>query len=170
MVPFLVLTLLGLGLFYFQNLVLLPYVHLRLPSLLIFYASLQPRLALAFYLAGFLGLLQDSYALTPLGLHLNGALVLVAAGRLARRRFLMTSPGSQVLASLAALAAQEVGLRITLFLVGYPHYFMGKVKWLHLVEIVFTALLAPLLFSLLQALERVLRPWGWSAVTADDSS
>ncbi len=159
--PFVVLSLIGLSLFYFQNLALFPYVHLRLLSLLVFYVSLRPSFSLAFYLAFCLGLVQDSYALTPLGLHINGALVLVAAGRFARRRFLITSPGSQVLASLAALAMQEVGLRLTLLLVGYRHFLMGNLLGLRGLEIVFTALLAPLMFSLLRAVERAMKRRGW---------
>ncbi len=167
--PFLVMTLAGLGLFYIQNLALYPYVHLRLPGLLIFYVSLKPSLWPAFFLAVCLGLIQDSYALTPLGLHINGALALVAAGRLARRRFLMASPASQVLASLVALTAQEASLRLTLLLVGYRHFLIGSLVWLHGLEILFTAILAPLMFSLLRALENALWPWGRSVAGAPGS-
>jgi rod shape-determining protein MreD len=167
--PFIVLSLTGLGLFYLQNLALFPYVQLRLLSLLVFYVSLRPSLALAFFLAFFLGFVQDSYALTPLGLHINGALVLVAAGRYARRRFLITGPGSQILASLVALGVQEAGLRLTLLLVGHRHFLMGNLMGLRGLEIVFTALLAPLMFSLLRALERAMQRRGWPLVGTTSS-
>lgn len=155
------MALAGMALFYIQNLALWSYVHLRLLGLLVFYVSLKPALWPAFVLAVFLGLLQDSYSLTPLGLHVNGALALVAAGRFARRRFLMAGPASQMLASLAALALQEAGMQVTLILVGYPHLLTGNLAWLHALEIVFTALLAPLMFSLLRSVEKALRPYGW---------
>jgi rod shape-determining protein MreD len=159
--PFLVLSLIGLSLFYFQNLALFPSVQLRLLSLLVFYVSLRPSFALAFALALFLGLLQDSFALTPLGMHVNGALALVAAGRFARRRFLIAGPGAQVLACAGALAVQEVALRLTLMLVGYRDFFLGSLAGLRGLELVFTALLAPLMFSLLRALDKAMQRWGW---------
>jgi rod shape-determining protein MreD len=160
-IPFIILSLIGLSLFYLQNLALFPYVHLRLLSLLVFYVSLRPSFPLAFYLAFFLGLMQDSYALSPLGLHISGALALVAAGRFCRRRFLIVSPVSQFLASLGALAAQEAGLRLTLLLVGYRHFLLGTLTGMRGLEILFTALLAPLMFALLRAVEQGLKRRGW---------
>jgi rod shape-determining protein MreD len=160
-IPFAVFSLIGLSLFYLQNLALFPYVHLRLLSLLIFYVSLRPSFPLAFCLAFFLGLMQDSYALSPLGLHISGALALVAAGRFCRRRFLVASPASQFLASLGAMVAQEAGLRLTLLLVGYRHFLWGSLTVVRGLEIMFTALLAPLMFALLSAVERGLKRRGW---------
>ena len=74
--PLLAFSLVGLIIFYIQNLVFFPYVHLRLLALLLFYVSLRPSLPLALGLSLVLGLLQDSYTTTPLGLHLGAALVL----------------------------------------------------------------------------------------------
>jgi rod shape-determining protein MreD len=167
--PFLVFSLLGLGLFYFQNLALFPYIQLRLLGVLVFYVSLRPSFPLAFALAVALGLLQDSYALTPLGLHVSGALVLVALGRFARRRFLIASPAPQVLTSLAALGIQEAALRVILVLVGYRFILGGPVLGLRGVEIVFTALLAPLMFFLLRALEKAMRRRGWGLTSTAGS-
>ncbi|MBW1991172.1 MAG: rod shape-determining protein MreD [Deltaproteobacteria bacterium] len=167
MTLFMVFGAIGLCLFYFQNLALLPYVHLRLLTLLVFYVSLRPSFPLAFWLAVTLGLLQDSFALTPLGFHINGALIIVAVGRYVRRRFLITSGGTQFLASLAALILQEVGLRLTLLVSGYRPFLWDSLSALHGVEILATALLAPLLFSLLGLVERgLVRRWP-SAGTAD---
>ena len=167
--PFIVFSLIGLSLFYLQNLALFPHIHLRLLTLVVFYVSLRPSFPLAFFLAFFLGLVQDSFAITPLGLHINSALVVVAAGRFARRRFLIASGGTQFLASLAALALQEAGLRLTLLLVGYRHFLWGNLTALRGLEIVFTALLAPLLFSLLRGVERGLQRRGWPIVGAAGS-
>ncbi|MDI6854988.1 MAG: rod shape-determining protein MreD [Deltaproteobacteria bacterium] len=160
-IPFIVFSLIGLSLFYLQNLALFPYIHLRLLSLLVFYISLRPSFSLAFSLALFLGLLQDSYALSPLGLHISGALALVAAGRFCRRRFLINSAGSQILASLGALAVQEAGVRLIMLLVGYRHFLLGTLTGMRGLEILFTALLAPLMFSLLRAVEHGLKRRGW---------
>lgn len=157
--PFLVLTLIGLSLFFLQNLALLSSVQLRLVSLLVFYVSLRPSFALAFSLAVVLGLVQDSFALTPLGLHISGALTLVAAGRFIRPRFLMTGPGLQVVACAGTLAAQEVVLRFTLMLIGYRD--LTILGGLRVLEIIFTALLAPLMFALLRALEKAMQHRGW---------
>lgn len=164
--PFLVLSLVGLSLFYLQNLALFPLVQLRLLSLLVFFVSLRPPFTLAFALAVFLGIVQDSFALTPLGLHVSGTLVLVAAGRYARRRFLIGSPGSQILATAAALAAQEAVLRLTLVMVGYRDFLLGNLIGLRGLEIVFTALLAPLMFALLKGVERLMKRWGWQLAGA----
>jgi rod shape-determining protein MreD len=161
MAPFLVLTLIGLSLFYLQNLALFPYVQLRLLSLLVFYVSLRPSFALAFSLALCLGLLQDSFALTPLGTHINGALALVAVGRYVRRRFLIASPGPQVVACFGALAIQEVFMRLTLVMVGYRDFLMGSLTGLRGLEILFTALLAPVMFALLQAVDKAMQRRGW---------
>jgi len=160
-VPLVILSLIGLGLFYLQNLALFPYVHLRLLSLLVFYVGLRPSFPLAFSLAVLVGFVQDSYAITPLGLHISGALALVATGRFVRRRFLIASPGSQIVASSAALAVQEAALRLTLLLVGYRHFLWGTLTGVRALEIFLTALLAPLMFSLLWAVERGLKRRGW---------
>lgn len=159
--PFLVLSLIGLSLFYLQNLALFPSVQLRLLSLLVFYVSLRPSFALAFALALVLGLLQDSFALTPLGMHVNGALALVAAGRFARRRFLIAGPGAQVLACAGALVVQEAALRLTLVMVGYRDFLMGSLTGLRALEILFTTLLAPLMFALLKTVDKAMERRGW---------
>ena len=87
--PLIAFSLVGLIIFYVQNLVLFPHVHLRLLSLLLFYVSLRPSLTLALALTLVLGCLEDSYATTPLGLHLGVSLVLVAVARFSRRRLLL---------------------------------------------------------------------------------
>src|SRR5574340_678197 len=97
---FLSYTFLTLCLFYAQNLVFYPHVHLRLPALLLFYVASRPSLGLSLALAVVLGILQDSFATTPFGLHLGAALVLVAAARFFRQRLLWQRLGSQVVASL----------------------------------------------------------------------
>ena len=61
---FLCYTFLALCLFYLQNLVYFPQVHLRLLCLLLFYVGLRPSLALPLALALTLGALQDSFAIT----------------------------------------------------------------------------------------------------------
>ena len=115
---FLSYTFLALCLFYLQNLVYFPHVHLRLLALLLFYVGLRPSLALSLALALVLGALQDSFATTPFGLHLGAALVLVAAARFFRQRLLWQRLGSQVLASLVALVLQEVFMQVSLMTVG----------------------------------------------------
>ena len=101
-------TLLGLCLFYVQNLVFFPHVHLRLLSLLLFYVALRPSLGLALALALVLGALQDSFATTPFGLHLGAALLLVAVARFFRQRLLWQRLSSQVVASLVGLSPAGV--------------------------------------------------------------
>ena len=110
MAPLIAFSLVGLVLFYLQNLVFFPYVHLRLLALLLFYVGLRPSLSLTLALGLVLGCLQDSYATTPFGLHLGASLVLVAMARFSRRGLLLQQLGFQALASLVALAIASFAL------------------------------------------------------------
>jgi rod shape-determining protein MreD len=159
--PLLAFSLVGLVIFYVQNLALFPYVHLRLLPLLLFYVSLRPSLALSLGLTLVLGLLEDSYATTPLGLHLGAALVLVAVARFARRRLQMQQMGFQAVACLAALTLEEVCLQIITFILGYEPIFSPDLLRVHLLEILGTAALGPLMYLLVQGVENFLRRLGW---------
>jgi rod shape-determining protein MreD len=159
--PLLAYSLVGLVLFYLQNLVLFPHVHLRLLALLLFYVSLRPSLSLALGLSLVLGFLQDSYAATPFGLHLGAALVLVAVARLAQRRLHLRHLGSQVLVSLVALFLQEICLQIGTFILGYQPVFSSDLITMHLWEILGTAALGPLMYLLVRGVENFLRRLGW---------
>ncbi|MCX5890113.1 MAG: rod shape-determining protein MreD [Deltaproteobacteria bacterium] len=158
---FLSYAFLALCLFYLQNLVYFPHVHLRLLALLLFYVGLRPSLALSLALALVLGALQDSFATTPFGLHLGAALVLVAAARFFRQRLLWQHLGSQVLASLVALVLQEVFMQVSLMTVGYEGFFFKDLLLHHGVEILGTAALGPLMYLLVGAVETFLRHFGW---------
>ena len=144
-VPLLAYSLLGLIIFYVQNLALFPYVHLRLLALLLFFVSLRPSLSLALALALVLGLLQDSYAATPLGLHLGAALQI----------------GFQAIACLAALALHEVCLQTITFILGYEPILSPDLIRVHLLEILGTAALGPLMHLLVQGMDNSLRRLGW---------
>ncbi len=159
--PLLAFSLVGLIIFYVQNLALFPYVHLRLLALLLFYVSLRPSLSLALALALMLGLLQDSYAATPLGLHLGAALVLVAVARFSRRRLQMQQIGFQALACLVALTLHEICLQTTTFILGYEPIFSPDLIRVHLLEILGTAALGPLMHLLAQGVENFLHRLGW---------
>lgn len=159
--PLIVFSLVGLIFFYVQNLVLFPHVHLRLLSLLLFYVSLRPSLTLALALNLVLGCLEDSYATTPLGLHLGASLVLVAVARFSRRRLLLQQLGFQAVASLAALALQEVCLQVSTFILGYQPFFSPDLIKVHTMEILGTAFLGPLMHLLVQGVENFLRRLGW---------
>lgn len=161
MAPLIAFSLVGLGIFYLQNLVFFPYVHLRLLALLLFYVSLRPSLYLALGLGLVLGTLQDSYTTTPLGLHLGAALVLVAVARLSRRGLLLRQLGFQVLVSLAALLLQEICLQAGAFMLGYQPFFSHDLLKVHLMEILGTAALGPLMYLLVQGVENFLRRLGW---------
>ncbi len=151
-------TLVGLALFYLQNLVLFPQVRLRLLELLVFYVGLKPSLPLAFAVALGLGLLLDSYAATPFGVHLLACLALVAAARFFRQRFLLQRLLPQVVATLGALALQEAVFQVTLTLTATRTFFAGGIPFW---EDLGTAALAPLMFALMPRLEKVLhRPGG----------
>lgn len=159
--PLIAFSLVGLVIFYVQHLVFFPHVHLRLLALLLFYVSLRPSLALALGLSLVLGLLQDSYTTTPLGLHLGAALVLMAVARLSRRGFLLRQIGFQVLVSLAALLLQEICLQAGAFMLGYQPFFSHDLIKVHLMEILGTAALGPLMYLLVQGVENFLRLLGW---------
>ncbi len=161
MAPLIAFSLVGLVIFYVQHLVFFPYVHLRLLALLIFYVSLRPSLPLALGLSLVLGVLQDSYTTTPLGLHLGAAMVLVAVARLSRRGLLLRQLGFQVLVSLAALLLQEVSLQLGAFMLGYQPFFSHNLIKVHLMEILGTAALGPLMYLLVQGVENFLRRLGW---------
>ncbi len=159
--PLIAFSLVGLLLFYVQNLVLFPYVHLRLLSLLVFYVGLRPSLSLPLALSLVLGGLQDSYATTPLGLHLGSSLVLVAMARYFRRGLLLQQLGFQLLASLAALALQEVSLQLGTFMLSYQPLVSPDLTRMHAMEILGTAALGPLMHLLVQGVENSLRRLGW---------
>ena len=64
--PLIAFSLVGLLIFYVQNLVFFPYVHLRLLSLLLFYVGLRPSLSLTLALS--LVLASGLVGLYPKGL------------------------------------------------------------------------------------------------------
>jgi rod shape-determining protein MreD len=160
---FLLFSAMGLGFFYLQNLFFFPHVHLRLLALLLFYVGLRPSLSLALALALALGLLQDSYATTPFGLHLGASLVLVAAARFFRRRLLLQRIGSQVLASVVALTLQEVCFHGGAVLLGLqPNISKEMIAQTWEIR---TAALGPLMRHLVKGLENFLRRFGWRALS-----
>ena len=154
-------TFLALCLFYAQNLVFFPHVHLRLLSLLLFYVALRPSLGLALALALVLGALQDSFATTPFGLHLGAALLLVAAARFFRQRLLWQRLSSQVMAILAGLSLQEFFMQISIVTLGYEGFSINYLLTRHIMEILGTAALGPLMYLLVRGMENFLRRFGW---------
>jgi rod shape-determining protein MreD len=163
-IPVLLFSLVGLGLFYFQNLLLFPQVRLHLLGLFLFYVGLRPSFALAFSLALVLGLLQDSFATTPFGLHLGAALLLVGMARFCRRRLLLQKIGPLIIASLGALALQELGVLLILMILGFQPFALSDLGSFRGLEILATAALAPLMAALVQGLERFLSRYGWRAM------
>ncbi len=155
------LLLLALGLLYFQNLVLHPYVQVRFLSLLTFVVGLRQPLAVAVGVAVFVGLLQDAFALTPFGLHLAGAVLLLTAARFLSRRLLLAAPGAQIALAASALLLEEVALRLVLGFVGQPLPPWRELLRPLAVEISATALLAPLMFSAVERLNLGLWRLGW---------
>ena len=162
---FLLFSAMGLGFFYLQNLFFFPHVHLRLLALLLFYVGLRPSLSLALALGLTLGLLQDSYATTPFGLHLGASLVLVAAARFFRRRLLLQRIGSQVLASVVALTLQEISFHAGAVLLGLQPNISKEMITHQTWEILGTAALGPLMRHLVKGLEKFLRRFGWRALS-----
>jgi len=160
---FLLFGAVGLGFFYLQNLLFFPHVHLRLLALLLFYVGMRPSLSLALSLGLALGLLQDSYASTPMGLHLGAALVLVAVARFFRRRLLLQRLPSQVLAGVVALTLQEACFQAGGLLFGVQPYISKEIIFNHAWEILGTAALGPLMYHLVKGLEKFLRRFGWRA-------
>jgi len=162
-VPVILFSLVGLGLFYFQSLLLFPQVRLRLLGLFLFYVGLRPSFPLAFSLALVLGLLQDSFATTPFGLHLGAALLLVGMARFCRRRLLLQKIFPLIVASLGALTLQEVGVLFILMLLGLQPFALSDLMAFKGQEILATAALAPLMAALVQGLEKFLSSHGWRA-------
>ncbi|MGQ9688752.1 MAG: rod shape-determining protein MreD [Desulfobaccales bacterium] len=156
--------ILGLGLFYLHELVLFPQVYIRPLAPLIFYVSLKEPLAPAFTLAVFLGLLQDSYALAPFGIHLFNCLVLVGLARLARQTFWVKRSLFLILALTAALVFQDLVVFLLLAVLESWEVFSLNASWPRGIEIMVTALLTPVFFSLIRTLEfqwrRLRRPAG----------
>jgi len=159
--PLFAYSLMGLVIFYLQNLVFFPHVHLRLLALLLFYVSLRPSLALALALSLVFGCLEDSFATTPFGLHWGASLLLVAVARFSRRRLLLQQLGFQALAALIALALQEVFLQTITFRLGcQPFWTLDLIK-VQVMEILGTAALGPLMHLLVRGVENLLRRMGW---------
>ena len=82
-------------------------------------------------------------------------------GLAGQRRLLVQQLGFQVLASLDALALQEAGLQIGTFFLGYQPLFSHDLTGVHLMEILGTAALGPLLHLLVQGVTNSLRRLGW---------
>ena len=160
-VPVLLFSLMGLGLFYLQNLVLFPQIRLRLLGLLLFYVGLRPSFSLAFSLALVLGLLQDSFATTPFGLHLGTSLLMVGMARFCRHHLLLQKIGPQIVASLGALTLQEMGSLLILMLLGFQPFTISDLVTFRGLEILATAALGPLMYALVMGLEKFLRRYGW---------
>ena len=159
--PLFLFSLVGLGLFYFQNLLLLPQISLRLLGLLLFCVGLRPSFSLAFSLALVLGLLQDSFATTPFGLHLGTSLLVVAMARFCQRRLLLPKVGPLIAASLAALALQELGFLLILMVLGFQPFTFSDLVAFRGLELLATAALAPLMYALVRGLEKLLGRYGW---------
>ena len=163
--PLTLFSLVGLGIFYLQKFVSFPQVHLWLLSFLLFFVGLRPSLSLALSLALVMGLLQDSYATTPMGLHLGGFLVLVAAARFFRRRLLIQRIGSQVMASLAALILQEFGSRAARYCWVTRGFSWPKgAPILSAGDFAAPPPLGPLMYLLVEGLEKFLSRLGWHPV------
>jgi rod shape-determining protein MreD len=161
--PLFFYLMLGLGLFYLHELVLFPQVYIRPLAPLLFYVSLKDSLAAAFALAVFLGLLQDSYALAPFGVHLVSAFILVGLARVARQTFLVKNAAFLILAMLAALILQDLGVRLILTILGSWEVFIMDLSWTRGLEILVTAVLTPVFFSLIRTLEFQWRRLGRSS-------
>jgi rod shape-determining protein MreD len=159
--PFILFSLVGLGFFYLENLAFFPHVRLRLLALLLFYVGLRPPLSLALALGVGLGLLQDSYAGTPFGLHLGASLLVVGAARFCRRRLLVQKLGPQMLAVLVILTLQEAALKVGLTIMGFQSFSLEQLVRNHGLEIVGTAALGPFMAFTVQGLERFLGRLGW---------
>ena len=160
--PLLLFSLVGLAFFYLQNLVFFPQVRLDFLGLLIFVVAWRPSLALALCLALMLGLLQDSYAATPVGLHMGGALLLVASARFCRRGLLLQQAGPQILASLGALALQEAWFQVIIIILRFQSPFTWELVTYRSLEILASAALTPLMYQLVRGLEKLLRLLGWT--------
>lgn len=146
--------ILGLGLFYLNELLLSPQVYIRPLAPLLFYVSLREPLPLAFILAIFLGLLQDSYALAPFGVHLLSSFIMLGVARLVRPTFLVKSNAFLILAMLVALVLQELGVRLILSLMQSRGMFFDNLSWSRGLEMLVTAGLTPVFFALIRTLER----------------
>lgn len=155
--------ILGLGLFCLHELVLYPSVYIRPLAPLLFYVSLKDSLPLAFALAVFLGILQDSYALAPFGIHLVSFLILLGLARVARQTFLVKNAAFLILAMLAALILQDLGVRLILTILGSWEVFIMDLSWTRGLEILVTAILTPVFFSLIRTLEFQWRRLGRSS-------
>jgi rod shape-determining protein MreD len=151
--PLLLFSLVGVVLFYFQNLLLFPQVRLRLIALLLFYVGLRPSFAVAIFLALILGLVQDSFTTTPFGLHLEGALLMVGMARFCRRRLLLKKIMPQIAVTVGALTLQEAAFLLTLILLGVQPLQLAGLPAARGPEILATTALAPLMYALLQGLE-----------------
>lgn len=162
-------TLLGLCLFYAQNLVFFPHVHLRLLSLLLFYLASRPSLGLALGMALILGALQDSFATTPFGLHLGAALVLVGVARFFRLRLLWQRLSPQVVAGLVALILQELFMLGGTVILGYEGFLNPETLVHHAMEIMGTTALGPLMYLLVRGMEKFLGRFGWRPMSESSS-
>ncbi|MBW1916439.1 MAG: hypothetical protein JRI57_00245 [Deltaproteobacteria bacterium] len=146
---------LGVGLFFFQILVLpLNQNRLDLLSLLVFYEGSRPFVYTAIFLAFLLGLVVDCYSYAPLGLQSGLYLVVVSLARVLRRQLNLQYIVPQILAVGLTLGVQGLLQSGILDLLYPAGVFDVKIVQFHLERAGATALLAPPGFLVLDWLDK----------------
>lgn len=155
---------LGIGLFVLQNL-LLPVTCTRLDflSLLIFYVGAAHPLGKAVFLAFLLGIVVDSYSLTPLGLQAGLYLLVVILAQFFRRHLNLHLAAPQILATALTLECQGMLHLGILHVLAHVGMINMEAVWFTLERASITALLAPPAFALWRRLDKSLGRYFYSA-------
>ncbi len=159
--PLIAFSLVGLVIFYVQNLVFFPYVHLRLLALLLFYVGLRPSLSLTLALSLVLGFLQDSYATTPFGAPFGGVPGAGGHGPVFPAPPAPPATGFPGVGQPGRPGFARGGLAVRHLHAGLPAPFSHDLTKVHAMEILGTAALGPLMHLLVQGVENSLRRLGW---------
>ena len=159
--PLIAFSLVGLFIFYVQNLVFFPYVHLRLLALLLFYVGLRPSLALTLALSLVLGCLQDSYATTPFGAPFGGVPGAGGHGPVFPAPPAPPAVGFPGLGQSGRPGSARGVLAARHLHAGLPAPFSPRPDHGARMEILGTAALGPLMHLLVQGVEDSLRRLGW---------
>jgi hypothetical protein len=89
--------------------------------------------------------------------------ILLGLARAARQTFLVKNAAFLILAMLAALILQDLGVRLILTILGSWEVFFLDMSWTRGLEILVTAVLTPVFFSLIRTLEFQWRRLGHSS-------
>jgi rod shape-determining protein MreD len=151
--------ILGFLLFFLQNLLPLPQLHIDLLTMFIVFISLRISFIVSVWFALILGIALDCYGFAPLGLQSAILLLAVVGVKILRSHlnFLYLIPQILGVAVITIMQALVMALLLHL-LMPVPIIYPSVVKQ-GLLQVIVTSLSAPVVLALFSQLEKLWRRW-----------